>query len=86
MKNNLKSEFKEAKNIQGAKSISSREREMERIKKNKNKGYRENDDIISSDNIMVNIEEISSSNRININNNVDDENNEYLDDYNNINF
>ena len=84
LKNNLKSEFKEAKNIQGAKSISSREREMERIKKNKNKGYRENDDIISSDNIMVNIEEISSSNRININNNVDDENNEYLDDYNNI--
>ena len=84
LKNNLKSEFKEAKNIQGAKSISSREREMERIKKNKNKGYRENDDIISSHNIMVNIEEISSSNRININNNVDDENNEYLDDYNNI--
>jgi len=84
LKNNLKSEFKEAKNIQGAKSISSREREMERIKKNKNKGYRENDDIISSDNIMVNIEEISSSNKININNNIDDENNEYLDDYNNI--
>ena len=84
LKNNLKSEFKEAKNIQGAKSISSREREMERIKKNKNIGYRENDDIISSDKIMVNIEEISSSNKININNNIDDDNNEYIDDYNNI--
>ena len=82
LKNNLKSEYKEAKNIQGAKSISSRERENERIKKNKNIGYMENDDIISSENIMVNIEEISSTNKINMNNkNNEDEinNNGYID-------
>ena len=86
LKNNLKSEFKEAKNIQGAKSISSREREMERIRKNKNIGYRENDDIISSENIIVNIEEISSSNKININNNIEDENihSDYMYEDNNI--
>ena len=87
LKNNLKSEFKEAKNIQGAKSISSRERELERINKKKIMGYRESDDIISSDNIMVNIEEISSSNKININNgNIYEQslNNEYIDDDNNI--
>ena len=87
LKNNLKSEFKEAKNIQGAKSVSSKEREIEQIKKQKIMGYRENEDIISSENIMVNIEEISSSNKININNdNIYEEslNNEYIDDYNNI--
>ena len=52
LKKNLKNKknFKEAENIQNAKSISSREREIN--------GYN-NKDIISSDNIIVNIEEIS---------------------------
>ena len=56
MKNNLKSEFREAKNIQGAKSISSREREMERIKtKNKRKSdvYKEKE--VSSEEELVEI-------------------------------
>lgn len=83
LKNNLKSEFKEAKNIQAAKSISSRERENE--KKKKDKTYNENDDIISSENVMVNIEEISSTNKIRNNNEDDNGNNiEYMDDINNI--
>ena len=62
LKSNLKSEYKEAKNIQNAKSVSSHERENEKIQKNKNIGYMGNDDIIGSEKIIVNIEEISSSN------------------------
>ena len=64
LKSNLKSDYKEAKHILGEKSISSRERENEKIKNNNNKRI-ENDDIISSENIMVNIEEISNSNKSN---------------------
>ena len=88
LKSNLKSEFKEAKNIQGAKSISSHERELEKNKKNKDKRCLENDDIISSEDIIVKIEEISSTNKINNNNNNEiqdiNTNNEYLEDYDNI--
>ena len=88
LKSNLKSEFKEAKNIQGAKSISSHERELEKIKKNKDKRCLENDDILSSEDIIVKIEEISSTNKINNNNNNEiqdiNTNNEYLEDYDNI--
>ena len=87
LKSNLKSEFKEAKNILGAKSISSHEREIEKNKKNQDIRCLENDDIISSENIIVNIEEISSTNKNNNNNNEIQEintNNEYLEDYDNI--
>ena len=85
LKSNLKSEYKEAKHILGEKSISSRERENEKIKNNNNKRI-ENDDIISSENIMVNIEEISNSNK---SNEIDEIhniniNNEYIEDEINI--
>ena len=88
LKSNLKSEYKEAKHILGEKSISSRERENEKIKNNNNKRI-ENDDIISSENIMVNIEEISNSNKSNeineIHNiNINNINNEYIEDEINI--
>lgn len=54
LKKNLKSvkDFQEAKNIQNAKSVSSREREINDYN---------NKDIISSDNIIVNVEEISNN-------------------------
>ena len=88
LKSNLKSDYKEAKHILGEKSISSRERENEKIKNNNNKRI-ENDDIISSENIMVNIEEISNSNKSNeineIHNiNINNINNEYIEDEINI--
>ena len=85
LKSNLKSEYKEAKHILGEKSISSRERENEKIKNNNNKRI-ENDDIISSENIMVNIEEISNSNKSNDINEIHNINinNEYIEDEINI--
>ena len=85
MKSNLKSEYKEAKHILGEKSITSRERENEKIKNNNNKRI-ENDDIISSENIMVNIEEISNSNKSNDINEIHNINinNEYIEDEINI--
>ena len=85
LKSNLKSEYKEAKHILGEKSISSRERENEKIKNNNNKRI-ENDDIISSENIMVNIEEISNSNKSNEINEIHNINinNEYIEDEINI--
>ena len=85
LKSNLKSEYKEAKHILGEKSISSRERENEKIKNNNNK-HIENDDIISSENIMVNIEEISNSNKSNDINEIHNINinNEYIEDEINI--
>ena len=85
LKSNLKSEYKEAKHILGEKSISSRERENEKIKNNNNK-HIENDDIISSENIMVNIEEISNSNKSNDINEIQNINinNEYIEDEINI--
>ena len=85
LKSNLKSDYKEAKHILGEKSISSRERENEKIKNNNNK-HIENDDIISSENIMVNIEEISNSNKSNDINEIHniDINNEYIEDEINI--
>ena len=81
LKSNLKSDYKEAKHILGEKSISSRERENEKIKNNNNKRI-ENDDIISSENIMVNIEEISNSNKSNDINEIHNINinNEYIED------
>ena len=84
LKTNLKSEYKEARHILGEKSISSRERENERIK-NKNNNHLENDDIISSENNMVNIEEISSTNKLNNNNEIQNFNinNDYIDEDNN---
>ena len=86
LKSNLKSEYKEAKNIQNAKSVSSHERENEKIQKNKNIGYMGNDDIIGSEKIIVNIEEISSSNKINEDNNEENINNneDYIAENNNI--
>ena len=85
LKSNLKSDYKEAKHILGEKSISSRERENEKIKNNNNKRI-ENDDIISSENIMVNIEEISNSNKSNDINEIHNINinNEYIEDEINI--
>ena len=85
LKSNLKSDYKEAKHILGEKSISSRERENEKIKNNNNKRI-ENDDIISSENIMVNIEEISNSNKSNEINEIHNINinNEYIEDEINI--
>ena len=86
LKTNLKSEYKEARHILGEKSISSRERENEKIK-NKNNEHLENDDIISSEIAMVNIEEISSSNKLNNNNEIQNfniNNNDYIDEDNNI--
>ena len=85
LKSNLKSDYKEAKHILGEKSISSRERENEKIKNNNNK-HIENDDIISSENIMVNIEEISNSNKSNDINEIHNINinNEYIEDEINI--
>ena len=85
LKSNLKSDYKEAKHILGEKSISSRERENEKIKNNNNK-HIENDDIISSENIMVNIEEISNSNKSNVINEIHNINinNEYIEDEINI--
>ena len=85
LKSNLKSDYKEAKHILGEKSISSRERENEKIKNNNNKPI-ENDDIISSENIMVNIEEISNSNKSNDINEIHNINinNEYIEDEINI--
>ena len=85
LKSNLKSDYKEAKHILGEKSISSRERENEKIKNNNNKRI-ENDDIINSENIMVNIEEISNSNKSNDINEIHNINinNEYIEDEINI--
>ena len=85
LKSNLKSDYKEVKHILGEKSISSRERENEKIKNNNNKRI-ENDDIISSENIMVNIEEISNSNKSNDINEIHNINinNEYIEDEINI--
>ena len=85
LKSNLKSEYKEARNILGEKSISSRERENEKIKNNNNE-HLENDDIISSEGVVVDIEEISSSNKLNNNNEIQNINinNDYIDEDNNI--
>ena len=74
LKNNLKNRksYREVKNIQNAKSVSSRERES-------NHNYFDNKDIISSEKIIVNLDEVSSNK---INNEYNNKENSITNEYN----
>ena len=74
LKNNLRNRqsYREVKNIQNAKSVSSRERES-------NHNYFDNKDIISSEKIIVNLDEVSSNK---INNEYNNKENSITNEYN----